>query len=275
MLIFALDDEPLILQDFEAAIREAAPNADVMTFSRGAAALETIQKQNVYPDIVFSDIEMPGISGLNFAVRLKTLSPQTRIVFVTSYAQYALDAFAVRAQGYVIKPLTADQVREELAQLSASPPPPKPAENKLRVQCFGHFEIYWNNKPVVFSRKQSKELFAFLIDREGAACTSEQIASALWENVWDPKVYNHRIRNLVRDLKNSLRAIGMEQVLIREKRQLAVCRDLVDCDYYRMLEGDMTAINAYRGEYMVDYSWAESTNARLYFQNGNESDGPV
>ena len=268
MLIFALDDEPLILQDFEAAIREAAPLADIMTFSRAGAALETIQEQNIYPDIVFSDIEMPGLSGLEFAVRLKTLSPETRVVFVTSYTQFALDAFSVRAQGYALKPLTAHQVREELDVLVTSFAPPAPQGKKLRVKCFGYFEIYWQDKPVIFSRKQSKELFAFLIDREGATCTSEQIAAALWENECDPKVYNHRIRNLVSDLKSTLRGIGMEQVLIHEKRQLAVQRDFIDCDYYRMLEGDMTATNAFRGEYMIDYSWAELTNAKLYFRNG-------
>ena len=268
MLIFALDDEPLILQDFESAIREAAPDADIMTFSRAGAALKAIQEKNSYPDIVFSDIEMPGLSGLEFAVRLKTLSPETRVVFVTSFTQYALEAFSVRAQGYALKPLTADQVRDELDFLSASPAKPVPQEKRLRVQCFGHFEVYWNNKPVVFSRKQSKELFALLIDREGAACTSEQIAAALWEDVCDPKVYNHRVRNLIGDLRSTLRGIGMEQVLIREKRQLAVRRDLIDCDYYRMLEGDMTATNAFRGEYMLDYSWAELTGAKLYFRSG-------
>ena len=267
MLIFALDDEPLILQDFEAAIREAAPDADVMAFSRAGAALEAMQKGDLHPDIVFSDVEMPGVSGLEFAVRLKTLSPETRMVFVTSYSQYALEAFSVRAQGYALKPLTAEQVREELNLLQTPAAASTPQEKKLRVQCFGHFEIYWKNRPVVFSRKQSKELFAFLIDREGAACTSEHIAAALWEDEWDPKVYNHRIRNLVGDVRNTLRGIGMEQVLIREKRQLALQRDLIDCDYYRMLEGDMAATNAFRGEYMLDYSWAELTNAKLHFHS--------
>ena len=265
MLIFALDDEKLILQDIEAAIRQAAPDADVMTFSRAGAALDAIQAQSIRPDIVFCDIEMPGLSGLEFAARLKTLSPETRVVFVTGYAQYALEAFGVRAQGYALKPLTEDQVRDELDVLTASLAAPSTREKKLRVQCFGHFEVYWNNQPVVFSRKQSKELFAFLIDREGAACTSEQIAAALWEDEWDPKVYNHRIRNLVGDLRSTLKSIGMERVLIREKRQLALRRDFIDCDYYRMLEGDAAAVNAFRGEYMPDYSWAEMTNAKLHF----------
>ena len=58
----------------------------------------------------------------------------------------------------------------------------------------------------------------------------------------------------------------MDDLLIREHRELAIRRDMVDCDYYRMLDGDMDALNSYRGEYMTEYSWAELTNANLYFR---------
>lgn len=62
------------------------------------------------------------------------------------------------------------------------------------------------------------------------------------------------------------RSAQWEDNLIRERRQLAVRRDMVDCDYYRMLEGDVEAINAYGGVYMAEYSWAELTTGRLQFQ---------
>ena len=77
---------------------------------------------------------------------------------------------------------------------------------------------------------------------------------------------HNRIRVLINDLKKTLQSIGMEQVLIREHRELAIRKDLIDCDYYRMLEGDMDAVNSYRGEYMLEYSWAEITNADLRFR---------
>lgn len=80
------------------------------------------------------------------------------------------------------------------------------------------------------------------------------------------KAAGERIRKIISDLKATLKEIGMEDVLIRQRRQVAVRRDLIDCDYYRMLDGDMTAVNAYRGEYMADYSWAEITAGRLHFR---------
>ena len=75
-----------------------------------------------------------------------------------------------------------------------------------------------------------------------------------------------RIRLILHDLRVTLREIGMEDVLIRERRQLAIRKDMVDCDYYRMLNGDMKAVNAFGGIYMEEYSWAELTTARLLFQ---------
>ena len=104
---------------------------------------------------------------------------------------------------------------------------------------------------------------ALLNDREGRACTAEEIAAALWEDDCELKDAKHRIRNLLTDLRKTLREVGMEDALIRERRQLAVRRDMVDCDYYRLLAGDEQAIQAFNGEYMNRYSWSEPTAACL------------
>ena len=264
MRIFIIDDEPDVLETLHEAVAEAAPGTEILAFARGQAALNALAEQGASPDLVFSDIRMPGMDGLQLAAAMKKAAPDARIVFVTAYSQYALEAWQRRVHGYLMKPVTAQDIRDTLAHLRLSVPPAP--RDKLRVQCFGHFEVFWHDRPVIFMRKQSKELFAFLIDREGAACTSEEIAAALWENESDMKAAGERIRKIISDLKATLKEIGMEDVLIRQRRQVAVRRDLIDCDYYRMLEGDMTAVNAYRGEYMADYSWAELTAGRMHFQ---------
>ena len=260
MLIFAIDDEEHVLAETKEVLIHTAPDAEIMTFKRAAAAMDAI-RQGLRPDAVFCDIEMPGISGLEFAVRLKEISPETSVIFATGYEKYAVRAFKLKAHGYLLKPLSVDDVREELAYLSQKSL--EELQGRLVVRCFGHFDVYWQGAPVFFARKQSKELLAYLVDREGAACTSEEIALALWAEGADRKTELQRVRTILSDLKSDLKKIGMEDVLIREHRQIAVRRDLLDCDYYRMLDGDVDALNAYHGQYMVDYSWAELTNARL------------
>ena len=262
MMIFAIDDEPKALRVLCRCVEAAAPGAGLRAFDSAFAALDAIRFGGLFPDIVFSDIEMPGLSGLEFAVALKKVSPDTRVVFVTAFSQYALDAFRVRAQGYIMKPLTAALVRTELDELPAEP---KPAPNRLRVQCFGYFEVFWRGEPLQFARRQTKELLAYLVDRRGASCAMEDVISALWDDVDDMKNAKHRVRNFISDLRETLKGIGMEDVLIRRTNNIAIRTELLDCDYYRMLDGDMAAINAFRGEYMTNYSWAELTAGNLYF----------
>ncbi|MBE5825599.1 MAG: hypothetical protein E7307_03085 [Butyrivibrio sp.] len=184
---------------------------------------------------------------------------------MTGYEEYAIEAFRIKAQGYLLKPVTVEDVKRELEY---HPPAEKPQDkDKLVVKCFGHFDVYWHGEPVIFQRRQSKEILAYLIDREGAACTPGEIALALWQDGGDTKAEQNRIRVIINDLKNTLKSIGMEQVLIREHREIAIRRDLVDCDYYRLLEGDMEAINEFRGQYMAEYSWAEMRNKSLHRDN--------
>jgi len=134
---------------------------------------------------------------------------------------------------------------------------------KLHVRCFGSFDVSFHEEPLVFRRSQTKELLAYLVDREGAACTAGEIIDQLWGEsgaVQNPKPY---LRHLTKDLRDTLALVGMEDVLIREHNQWAVRKNLLDCDYYRLLDGDAEAANAYYGEYMNQYSWAEPTAARL------------
>ena len=266
MRIFAADDEPEALKTLHEAIRAAVPGAEISDFRRGQAVLDAVMEQGIYPDVVFSDIRMPEMNGLQLAEALKKAAPGTQIVFVTACPEYALEAWQSHVQGYLMKPVTAEDIRDALGYLRPAPAPVP--QEKLRVRCFGHFEVFWHGEPVIFTRKQSKELLAFLIDREGAACTSEQIAAALWENENDMQAAGTRIRKLISDLKATLREIGMEDVLIRQRRQTAVRRSMIDCDYYRLLEGDRTAVNDYHGTYMAEYSWAEMTAGRLDFLLG-------
>ena len=111
----------------------------------------------------------------------------------------------------------------------------------------------------MFSRGQTKELFAYLIDRKGNECTPEEIAGILWAGEDDMNNLMPNIRILVSDLKRIFGSIGKEDLIIIRNGQISIRKEDIDCDYYRMLEGDMDAVNTYKEEYMSQYSWAEIT----------------
>lgn len=260
MLIYTIDDEQNALEELNFSVTEALPNAQLKVFSRGVQALEALKKEEQKPEIVFSDIRMPGIDGLELAARIKVASPDTLVIFVTGYSDYALKAFKVHADGYLMKPVLPEHIREEINNLQHRLPQ---QEDRLFIMCFGNFEVFWDSKPLSFKRKKSKELLAYLIDREGASCTAEEIINALWENVDNISNAKHKLRNLISDLKAVLSEINRDNIILRGSGWIAVDRKAVFCDYYKMLEGDMQWVNSFKGEYMKQYSWAELTLANL------------
>ena len=267
MLIFAIDDEIAALEDLHGAIAQAEPSAEIMDFETAGAALAAIREQGKKPDVVFSDIRLPGMDGLNLAVRIKNEAPYAKIIFVTGYSQYMGEAYRRHVIGYLMKPATPEKIREELDAIELLQAAPEP--DKLRVQCFGSFEVFWHDKPLPFPRSKAKELLAYLVDREGAYCAAGEIVCALWEDGAEGKDAKGYLRVLTSDLSAVLKSIGMRDILLKKRGQLAIDRDKLDCDYYRMRDGDSAAVNAYQGEYMKQYSWAELTAGQLHFRNKN------
>ena len=130
----------------------------------------------------------------------------------------------------------------------------------LTAKCFGSFEIYINGEKLTFKRSKTKELLAFLIDRNGAGVTIAQISVALWENDQDQKKQNY-IHQLFRDLRQSLEAVGVDEIFERNNYFYSVNPEKIDCDYYSYLK---TGKPEFHGEYMSQYSWAEETCGLLW-----------
>ena len=269
MRIYAIDDEPKVLRLLATTIAEAAPDAEVLSFSRATDVTQALADPAKAPDAVFSDIELPGMNGLQLVDYIKPAAPQARIVFVTGYDHYAIEAYRRHVHGYLMKPVDADMVREELRQMQ--PAPAAPVQKRLYAQCLGPFEVFADGKPLPFDRRKTKELLAFLIDRRGATCTAEEIIAALWEDETDTVKAKHRLRNLVNDLRAALKPADAEDVLLRKSGLLAIKADEIDCDYYRMLSGDADAAKSFHGAYMSQYSWAEPTAGRLWFEQGGQA----
>ena len=254
MMIFAIDDEPKALRVLCRAIAKAAPDADIREFDRPADVIAAVE-DGESPDVLFSDADMPGMSGVELAKTLKLRCPRLNVIFATGYDDYMRDALNLHASGYLKKPITAEDVRVELDNLRHAV---RPSPHRVRFQCFGNFEVYIDGHPVVFHREKTKEYLAYLVDR-GTLCTGDEIAAALW----DGNVTASYLRTLRKDLTDTFAAEGCSDVLINDWQRRGIRAELVDCDYYDWKKGKPWAINAYRGEYMNQYIWAELTHGVL------------
>ena len=259
-----VDDRQLIVNSVKRILTKIDPDG-VHTEFTSALKAAAFAKGNVI-DVAFLDIEMPEMSGLDLAKKLQGINPLVNIIFITGYEEYAMDAHQLYASAFLTKPVTEKAVREALAHLRYRPKDKEVAEKKLKVKCFGSFEVFANGRPVEFKRAKTKELFAYLIDQNGSMCTSDSMIGVLWPD--DPATDSKHsyLRNLVADMKSSLEKIDAVDVVRREHNTLGVVTEKIDCDYYRFLDGDPVAIHQFRGEYMTQYSFAAVTEANLQMQ---------
>lgn len=212
-------------------------------------------------DVAFLDVEMPEMNGIDLAVKLQNINPLINIIFITGYDEYMPKAFEIYASGYIMKPITEPALRGALSHLryrareSASKP--------VKVRCFGTFEVFVNDRPMKFPRSRNKELFAYLVDRRGAMCTKDMVIGCLWKD--EPADASHKsmARSTVSETISAFHDVGIDDIIIREKNGVAVNTSVIDCDYYRWLDGEPLALHQFLGEYMTQYEFAEETRYEL------------
>ena len=257
MKAIAVDDEIYMLEALQKAVNASSDIEKLEAFSSCSAALTYATENPV--DVAFLDINMRGIGGLGLAEKLHELQPLCKIVFCTGHEEYAVPAFQLHVSGYLMKPITPEAVQKEIDHIKGV----KVTEKLLTIQCFGNFEVLHNGQSLPFKRTKTKELLAVLVDRNGAGMTAKQICTILFPEDTDDAKNAAYLRQLVLDLKNTLKTIRAEDVLQHDTPYYRIDTNLVRCDYLSFLE---TGKPAFHGEYMTQYSWAEATCAMLQFK---------
>ena len=118
MIAIAVDDEALMLGALVAAIETSPDITEVAKFSDCGEALEFVK--NHQTDIAFLDINMRGMGGLTLAELIIEARPNCKIVFCTGYEEYAIPAFKLHASGYLMKPISAEDVQGEIDNIKGN-----------------------------------------------------------------------------------------------------------------------------------------------------------
>lgn len=257
--IIAVDDEQTLLYLSQQAIQKALPGCSVAVFTSAQDSIDYAANTKV--DVAFLDIDMGSMNGLILAKHLKDINAKTNIVFITGYTEYAVDAFAVEASGYILKPVGPEDIKRAMSSLRY--PPELQSDKRVRIKCFGGFAVYVDGKPLIFPQAKAQELFAYLVHKRGSTVHNPDIAAVLWED----RPYNASVQTSVRrvraQLMNVLRDAGVEDIIKKGWNSVAADVSIFSCDSYEYLDGDMTFVNRYAGEYMNEYSWAEFTAAYI------------
>lgn len=134
---------------------------------------------------------------------------------------------------------------------------------RIRVQCFGNFEVFCDGVPLQFERRKTKELLAYLVDRQGTSVSMGELISILWEDAPATRSIQSNLRNSIHNLASTFAKVGADNIFIRGRNTLALNGDAIDCDFYDFQRRMPYVVNLYRGEYMAQYSLAEITTSEL------------
>ena len=257
MHVIYVDDEQPALDNFRLTAAAFLEIDSLNLFLDGTSALDWAKEHVV--DIAFLDVEMPGLHGLELARELRKINSDIRIVFVTAYSQYAMDAWDIDATGYILKPYSEADVYKELKKCFYRPIP----SQHVTIQTMPSLSVYVDGMPLHLARAKSRELFALLVDAGARGITTGEGISYLWPDRPNDTNTQSLFRMTYKRLADALEDAGIGYIIASKENRRFIRVDQVDCDLYRILSGDTRAVQKYCGQYLNEYAWAEERNGQL------------
>lgn len=223
------------------------------------------------PEIVFLDIEMPKISGIELAEKILDLNINPIIIFVTAYNQYALEAFRVNALDYIVKPVNVDKISRVLSKIECISTISNQIKNSsmnsiTTIECFGNFFIRnKDNKIITWATSHVEELFAYLLCHTKDPIDKWKLAELLWPES-NPKSASTNIHTAIYRLKKTL---SNNNIPIQVKRNnLGYWLELknVKCDLHILEQLNTFILDEYPIHYLEDIFY--NYHGRLFEKKG-------
>lgn len=267
-----IDDEKLAVDNLKYILTQFKELNIVGAFTE-IDALQNCLKENEV-DLIFMDIEMPEINGLNLAAMIIEEYKNIEIVFVTAYNQYAVQAFEVSAVDYILKPLSIPRITKTLETIKRRLPR-VPLGNKIVIKCLGGFDIFINGQLIPFKVSKAKEILAYLINSIDKSLGWMTIADDVWPDAYDDKKLMNNFHVASFALRNFLNENGISEIYDYSRNLYRVDITKFDCDYiklnqvYTQYRKDKSVlinpIEFDTGEYLEDlpYMWSYSVAEKV------------
>ena len=268
MKAICVDDERILAEDIARMCNELDGIDEVKSFVRSDDALVWVENNHV--DLALLDIDMPGMNGIDLAAAIKEKQPDAAIIFLTAYSQYALDAFSVHASGYLMKPITKQALESEVSYALSKKK--SHLAGHIVIRTFDHFDVYVDDAPISFRLAKSKEILAYLVDKQGNGVTRADLFAAVWEDRPYDRKMQKQLDVYIRSLRQTLEDHHISEIMEMKRGILRVRPDSFVCDLYLFLSGDSEVMHAYRGKYMSPYPWASITEGALFWQFKGKDD---
>lgn len=283
MKAILIDDERHALLQLKWML-DKEPDIEVIgSYQNAAEGLLHLSRERA--ELVFLDMEMPGMNGLEMAEAIASLDGSVRVIFVTAYSSYALEAFRVNALDYLLKPIDPDRFAQTLGRIrktigsAGSPGKESPLLPRPEIKLFGQLSIRnsTGQSAVKWRTLKAKELFAYLLQHQGVWLTKEVLIEEIWPAFAPDKALVHlhtsvyQVRRMLRDasldaaLDFSLESYRLQgEGLVTDAEQFQRAADATAVGQWDAAEASK-AWDLYLGHYLdkEDYHWAKSRREAL------------
>jgi len=294
MKIMLVDDENLALLQMERMVSNAFIEHGAQHIVQELKSFQIVRQALEYakispPDLIFLDIQMPEINGLEAAEYFQQLVPDVEIIFVTAFDDFAVKAFELNAMDYMLKPVGAARLYKSIGRVLESYNDKQPRVEKVKstatqkIYCFNHIRFQVGEGEIEYPKwrtAKAQELFAFLLHHRGEFVPKYSIINMFTPEL-DKKRAMTQLYTIIYQIRKCVKEANLEIKIDNDSIQEGYCLRLENTeidseqwekaitqllpqqqDYYSAIEG---LLYQYEGDYMgnYDYLWAESERERL------------
>jgi two-component system LytT family response regulator len=282
--VLLVDDERLALRQLVKMLQELT---DIDIAGTSMDSVQAIEMATVLkPDVIFLDIHMPEMSGLQAAVMLQEVCPSVEIVFVTAFDEYAIQAFELQAIDYILKPVQRERLVKTIQRLRlrlSSSERQLPSAETVMIRCFPSIQIdpkHLGTEPIRWRTSKGQELFAYLLHHRGQLVRKSMLHEVLWPDL-DIKKATSLLYTTIYQIRQSLKHAGIvipiHSISVGEGYSLDAARVRLESEEWEQsldaleeiteerFPEHQRVLDMYRGDYLSDYDylWAESERQRL------------
>lgn len=286
MRVILIDDEALPIKHLKKLLIncEIRPIQVVGEFMNPLEALKNIA--TLQPDVVFLDIQMPALNGLELAEKIQAIQPNVEIVFITAYDRYAIDAFNVHAIDYMLKPVRKERLHKTMERLQTIIYSHQhiTKNNSISLQLFGGVKVVLANgqiQSMKWRTAKAKEIFAYMVLNHEKTILRDTLLEMFWAGVDVNKAVN-QLYTTISTIRHTLKKYNLQDIHISSPvfdsgYQLQLGNILIDVnEWMKQLKALPTlsidtykqheqVVNAYEEHLLsdCDYIWVESEREYL------------
>ncbi|UFJ41044.1 response regulator [Brevibacillus humidisoli] len=281
MRAILVDDERLALNSLGKLLQEVDELEIVGKYQDPRLALE--EAVRIKPDVVFLDVEMPGLNGIDAAERLLRFLPNADVVFVTGFDEYAVKAFELNVLDYILKPVRRDRLVKTVHRIvkRRGETATNVSAGSGMIRCFQSLQYETASRGLEAIRwrtAKAQELFAYLLYRRGQPVRKDALLELFWPDT-DWKKGFTQLYTTVYQIRKTLEALGTGMRIDNcDDSYLLILNDVkLDVEEWEReirkaipitaetLHEHLRLLELYRGDYLADYDylWAESERERL------------